>query len=511
MVQSNNNSSIPSKCQYSSYVFLRKVNEQEFRDTVFIKRKTERPFLIPSPVSGIIRQQFSTVEFIQNQTSEQRSQHIIDIFEKYFGENIRKNPRTWNGRFRTMAQTSYAFYRGSAILFYQDLKQHNDQWVKNNPAASNIFLHGDLHAENFGIYLNSNGILNFDVNNFNEGYYGPFTWDLKRLITSLNLILYAKGFSDLQIEAILFVCVGEYLKQVYEFCKQEKNYFALTLQNTKGEIYELLQRTKIKSHAHHLDNLTHIKDYERKFIRNKTIKDVDEQLYEKILDAFQQYLNTISENKHHNKMTYSVKDIVKCQHSGNGIVDKLSYNILIQGDTEIVESDTILYMKPAQKSVISFTLKNEQFEKNYLKHDGLRTVLCSYAMQANVPKWIGYTTLDNTPYVIDEISAYVAELDWSDINHYEDIIEIVKYLGKATAKIHCVSDSDCKHTLKHASRLPVEIIPQHTEVTICDAVRGRDIEFIHSIVDFGMAYGELTRRDHHLFFEAFRKNKIHGL
>jgi uncharacterized protein (DUF2252 family) len=38
-----------------------------------------------------------------------------------------------------------------------------------------MFCQGDLHAENFGSYLNNNGILNFDVNDFDEGYCGPFT------------------------------------------------------------------------------------------------------------------------------------------------------------------------------------------------------------------------------------------------------------------------------------------------------------------------------------------------
>jgi len=43
--------------------------------------------------------------------------------------------------------------------------------------------------KNFGTYLDNNGILNFD-----EGYLGPFTWDIKRLIASLNFICYTKGF-----------------------------------------------------------------------------------------------------------------------------------------------------------------------------------------------------------------------------------------------------------------------------------------------------------------------------
>src|SRR6478736_394332 len=33
----------------------------------------------------------------------------------------------------------------------------------------------DLHAENFGTYMNSHGELIFDVNDFDEAYLGPFS------------------------------------------------------------------------------------------------------------------------------------------------------------------------------------------------------------------------------------------------------------------------------------------------------------------------------------------------
>ena len=44
--------------------------------------------------------------------------------------------------------------------------------------TSRVWIHGDLHAENFGTYMNSEGVLVFDVNDFDEAYLGHFTWDL---------------------------------------------------------------------------------------------------------------------------------------------------------------------------------------------------------------------------------------------------------------------------------------------------------------------------------------------
>ncbi len=88
-------------------------------------------------------------------------------------------------------------------------------------------------------------------------------------------------------------------------------------------------------------------------------------------------------------------------------------------------------MKPAQKSAISYVIQNPDLEQ-YFHHDGLRTVLCSYAMQASTPKWLGYTSLGSIPCLVDEVTAHSEDLDWDDINDINDVIEVVTYLGKAT-------------------------------------------------------------------------------
>jgi uncharacterized protein (DUF2252 family) len=133
--------------------------------------------------------------------------------------------------------------------------------------------------------LDNRGILNFDVNDFDEGYCGPFTWDVKRLLASLNLVAHSKGFSDQEIEQILRTCVESYLNQVYAFCEHPDQPFALTLKNTTGKIKKTLNETRIKSHVEHLDTMTVIEDYDRRFIRSKMIKDVDDNLRAQILEV----------------------------------------------------------------------------------------------------------------------------------------------------------------------------------------------------------------------------------
>jgi hypothetical protein len=78
---------------------------------------------------------------IRSQSDEQRTQFIIDTFSRFFGAGIRENPTAFRGRFRKMAATPFNFYRGSAVLFYQDLKTDRDQYIARNNAAGHVFIH----------------------------------------------------------------------------------------------------------------------------------------------------------------------------------------------------------------------------------------------------------------------------------------------------------------------------------------------------------------------------------
>ncbi len=131
------------------------------------------------------------------------------------------------------------------------------------------------------------------------------------------------------------------------------------------------------------------------------------------------------------RTSFRIKDIVARASPGIGSAGKVSYSILVEGPTETLENDVILYMKPAQKSAISYVIQHPDLER-YFHHDGLRTVLCSYAMQASTPKWLGYTTLGSVPCLVDEVTTHSEDLEWDDISDFNDILEVVTYLGQAT-------------------------------------------------------------------------------
>lgn len=81
---------------------------------------------------------------IKSQNDDERSEFLINTFSNFFKDGIRDNPDAFRGRFRKMAATPFNFYRGSATLFYQDLKIDKDPYIGKNHSAGQIFIHVNI-------------------------------------------------------------------------------------------------------------------------------------------------------------------------------------------------------------------------------------------------------------------------------------------------------------------------------------------------------------------------------
>src|SRR5690349_2773957 len=137
-----------------------------------------------------------------------------------------------------MAGDPFAFYRGTAPLFYADMAQLEDPWADER--TGRVWIQGDLHAENYGTYMDSSGVLVFDVNDFDEAYLGHFTWDLRRMAASLALLGWQKALPEEDVRRLVGRYLRAYLAQVDEYEQSADDDFALHLDNTEGPVHTAL-------------------------------------------------------------------------------------------------------------------------------------------------------------------------------------------------------------------------------------------------------------------------------
>jgi uncharacterized protein (DUF2252 family) len=191
-----------------------------------------------------------------------RSERIVDTLVEAFADLMTADPAAFRTKFRKMAADPFAFYRGSACLFYADVGERDDPWADER--TSRVWIQGDLHAENFGTYMDGDGVLIFDVNDFDEAYVGHFTWDITRFAASMALLGWRKAISDADISRLVEGYVRAYLDQVRWFVEQaDDRSFALRLDTTDGPVHQVLQLAKLRTRVELLDRITETEGFDR--------------------------------------------------------------------------------------------------------------------------------------------------------------------------------------------------------------------------------------------------------
>jgi uncharacterized protein (DUF2252 family) len=431
--------------------------------------------------------------------SQSRADLIIDVLTREFGALMAVDPSAFRRKFRKMAASPFAFYRGSASLFYADLvgDYRDDSYLDER--TSRVWIHGDLHAENFGTYMNSSGHLVFNVNDFDEAYVGPFTWDLKRFAASVALIGYSKALSDDNITALVRTFAGSYLTELRAIALGGDDAIgSITLANAAGVLRRVLQQARLNTRVELLAGQTTIDDYERRFSLGDGVYEVDADAEARVRAAFDRYLGTLPEGTR--PVSTNIKDIKLRKGVGIGSAGLPSYNMLLEGHTEALENDVIIYMKQAQVPAVARWIDDERV-RSYFQHQGHRTAESQRALQANADPWLGFTELDGVGQLVAEVSPYAADLDWSDVNEPEELTGVIADLGRAVARMHSVADDESSHDLVDFS----------TEEAIVAVVDKDEAGFVRHLVEFAHKYGDQARDDHQDFVDVFRNGRLPGL
>lgn len=120
---------------------------------------------------------------------------------------LKRDPALVALKYKKMKDSSFSFFRGSAPLFYQDVKGQQEQL-----SGITIPIQGDMHLENLGTYQTGAGAIAYDLNDFDEATQAPFTWEIARCAVSIRLALHEAGLKDANERVEAFVAA--YLRHI---------------------------------------------------------------------------------------------------------------------------------------------------------------------------------------------------------------------------------------------------------------------------------------------------------
>lgn len=119
-------------------------------------------------------------------TGDDRRRHVRQTIREDHETRIARGSVGAQEKFEELADSRFAFFRGTALLFYRDMAGE-DAWMPT------VLTLGDVHPANFGVMPNADDVPIFGVNDFDEACYAPFTWDLRRGVVGFLLAAEEEG------------------------------------------------------------------------------------------------------------------------------------------------------------------------------------------------------------------------------------------------------------------------------------------------------------------------------
>lgn len=122
-------------------------------------------------------------------SGRQRRLHVRDTVIEDHVVRMHLVPAAVESKFADLARDPFSFFRGTALLYYRDIAG-TDAFLPFVPTV------GDIHPENFGVLPGADGRPLFAVNDMDEAWIAPFTWDLERGAVGFALAAIAQGLSE---------------------------------------------------------------------------------------------------------------------------------------------------------------------------------------------------------------------------------------------------------------------------------------------------------------------------
>lgn len=303
-------------------------------------------------------------------------------------------------RHRRMAESPFAFYRGSPVVMAADLGVAPHSGLE-------VQLCGDAHLLNFGFYASPERALLFDINDFDETCRGPFEWDLKRLVTSLVIAARSLGLSDAWQQTLARHGVRAYRREMRALAQQPR----LEVWYRRIDIDSLIAELPHQPFRDHLQQVT---DQARQRDSRQAVRKLctngpdgmlrfrhappliwrhqemepelglTEDLALRLQHTYEGYLNSVRPEIRQLLSAYRIVDTAS-KAVGVGSVGTRCSIGLLQGPRE--DDVLVLQSKQAQRSVLADHATSPSQE-----HQGQRVVEGQRLMQTVSDPFLGWTT-----------------------------------------------------------------------------------------------------------------------
>jgi uncharacterized protein (DUF2252 family) len=275
-----------------------------------------------------------------------------------------------------------------------------------------VVIDGDAHLDNFGLFGTPEGHVVFDLNDFDETVVGPWIWDLKRLVASINVAGRENGLGRRERHSAVLKAVEGYRRAITRMAGMSATalwqkhslaeHFALEFEGD-NKVKALIRKAEEKARAQ--NNVTFFNKVIEKGpgdrLRFKEdpplLERASEDVRDALSDALALYTKTLSPERAYMLRRYRVIDAAH-RVVGVGSVGCRSWVVLLMGNNP----DDPLFLqvkeavKPAAQPYIPPVPKD-------FRHQGRRVAHGQRLLQAEGDPLVGWTTMMGRPYYVRQM------------------------------------------------------------------------------------------------------------
>jgi uncharacterized protein (DUF2252 family) len=344
-----------------------------------------------------------------------RQEGAIDVIGSIQSYNANRDPERLALKYGAMRGSVFAFLRGSCHLYYAQLPRSGP--LKSAPLAWNC---GDLHLANFGSYKGDDRLVYFDINDFDEAALAPATWDVVRLLSSLNV-----ATAELKLGAGQRRALGELLLNAYADALAVGKASWLQRETATGVVGELLTRVQNRQRPAFLDTRTRLKGRSRRLLvdTGKALPATARQVAE--VTAFMQRF-AASQAK---PAFFEVLDVAR-RIAGTGSLGVERYAVLVRGKAT-PDGNYLLDLKLALPS--SWTSRVKAAQPQW-PSEAQRVVSLQQRLQAMPIAFLQAVQMDGRPFVLRALHPSEDRIDFKRAAATpETLADLLRTLGRVTA------------------------------------------------------------------------------
>jgi uncharacterized protein (DUF2252 family) len=396
-----------------------------------------------------------------------------DIIDAIRLANAGRDPERLAMKYNKMTVSPFAFLRGACHLFYDSLP--DSHLFRDAPLT---WCCGDLHFENFGSYKGDNRLVYFDINDFDEAALAPATWDMVRLLTSLQC-----GAAELRSTPDEARTVSQACLDAYRQALIRGKPLWVERETSSGLVNTLLSSLQKRDRAAFLDRRTVRQGAVRK-LKLDSVKALPASAEEQrgIIRFVAQFAATQPDPKF-----YEVRDVAR-RIAGTGSLGVMRFVVLVEGKGS-PDGNYLLDIKHAKPSALLPLLGRLGIRQPAWPDEASRVVTIQKRMQAIDHAFLQPVTFNGLPCILKGLQPSedrVAIGDWG--KKPERLREVAATMGRLLAW------DQLRATGRSGSASADELI----------AFARRD-DWASGILTTASEMAESTRRQWQIFVEAVKR------